>query len=117
MNTINTHQKYRSGLNGANFFKNLKQKENKLLRTLNLYSKALIQYINGKSSRINVYTFTLSTMTKGPTTAEKQHRLEASCKVIEIGGVRHTEQPRIAAWSRGRCEKVEDEDKDETSKP
>ncbi|CAN6990505.1 unnamed protein product, partial [Brassica rapa subsp. trilocularis] len=43
--------------------------------------------------------------------------VELSCKVIEIGGVRHTEQPRISAWSRGRCEKVEDEDKGETSKP
>ncbi|CAN6875878.1 unnamed protein product, partial [Brassica oleracea var. botrytis] len=43
--------------------------------------------------------------------------VELSCKVIEIGGVRHTEQPRISVWSRGRCEKVEDEDKDKTLKP
>lgn len=43
--------------------------------------------------------------------------MELRCKVIEIGGVRHTEQSRISAWSRGRYEKVEDEDKEETSKP
>ncbi|CAF1880926.1 BnaA08g20350D [Brassica napus] len=43
--------------------------------------------------------------------------MELSCKVIEIGGVRQTEQPRISAWSRGRCGKLEDEDKDETSQP
>lgn len=43
--------------------------------------------------------------------------MELRCEVIEIGGVRHTEQSRISAWSRLRDEKVEDEDKEQTSKP